>query len=164
MQPIGVDPPVRDLLDGVSAVIRAVRCAEHRQNWPDAGIRRADAGVLRVLASAGELRTGDLAHRLGVDASVVSRQLSSLEADGLVSRHPDRADARVSLASVTDTGRERLAGLHAAFADRLHTALADWSDDRIATTATALHRLAAVIAAPLDKPGTEPDDRRHQPA
>lgn len=146
MQPIGA--PARDLLEGVSAVVRAVRCAEHKPNWPDAGIRRADASVLRVLATAGELRTGDLAHRLGVDASVVSRQLSSLESDGLVRRHPDPADARVSLASLTDTGRDRLAGLHAAFADRLHTALADWSDDQIATTATALHRLAAVIAAP----------------
>ena len=142
------DRATREVLDGVSAIVRAVRCAEHRQHWPDAPLRRADAAVLRTLATAGELRTGDLAHRLKVDASVVSRQLASLDADGLVERHPDTFDARVSLASVTPRGRERLAALHAAYAERLREALGDWSDQDLLTAAAALHRLAAAIAPP----------------
>lgn len=144
-----VDGPTRDVLEGVSAIIRAVRCAEHRAaGFPDTGLRRADASVLRVLTEAGELRTGDLAHRLGVDASVVSRQLTALGAEGLVSRHQDEADARASLAAVTDLGRSKLEALYAAYAQRLHATLGDLTDEELLAAADALHKVAAAIAPP----------------
>ncbi len=147
-QDVWPDRATREVLDGVSAIVRAVRCAEHRPSWPDATLRRADATVLRVLAVAGELRTGDLAHKLTVDASVVSRQLASLVAEGLVERHPDPSDARVSLARLTPKGRDKLTALHAAYADRLHEALGDWSEQDLLAAAAALKRLAAAIAPP----------------
>ena len=50
------DTPAQDVLEGVSSLIRAVRCIEHRHLWPDSGLRRADASVLKVLAKDGEQR------------------------------------------------------------------------------------------------------------
>lgn len=141
--------PTREVLEAISALIRAVRCADHRGGGmlPDAGLRRSDASLLRVLAERGDrLRTGDIAQRLGVDASVVSRQLAALAAEGLVDRQPDPADARVSLTALTDLGRERLAALYAGYATRLDAALGDLPDHDLLTAAATLRRLATAIA------------------
>ncbi len=139
------DAPAQDVLEGVSSLIRAVRCIEHRNLWPDQGLRRADASVLKVLANDGEQRGGEIAGKLGVDASVVSRQLSALEADGLVSRRPDPADARVSLVQLSGSGRARLDALYAGYTKQLRAALADWDDDQVAAAAEVLRRVAAAV-------------------
>lgn len=139
------DAPAQDVLEGVSSLIRAVRCIEHRQLWPDSGLRRADASVLKVLAKDGEQRGGTIAVKLGVDASVVSRQLSALEGDGLVSRRPDPADARVSLVQLSELGLARLDALYAGYTKQLRAALADWDDDEMVAAATALRRVAAAV-------------------
>src|SRR4051812_463211 len=139
------DDPAQELLEGVSTLVRAVRCIEHGHAWPDGGLRRADAGVLKVLAKLGEQRSGDIAARLGVDASVVSRQLTALEADGLVARRPDPADARVSLTALTPAGRLRLEKLYAGFSRQLRAALADWNDEDLSATAGALRRVAEAM-------------------
>ncbi|MFI5708050.1 MarR family winged helix-turn-helix transcriptional regulator [Kribbella sp. NPDC051620] len=139
------DTPAQEVLEGVSSLIRAVRCIEHRHLWPDSGLRRADASVLKVLAKDGEQRGGEIAAKLSVDASVVSRQLSALEGDGLVSRRPDPADARVSLVQLSEAGRKRLEDLYAGYARQLRSALADWDDDEMAAAAEVLRRVAAAV-------------------
>jgi len=139
------DTPAQDVLEGVSSLIRAVRCIEHRHLWPDSGLRRADASVLKVLAKDGEQRGGEIAAKLGVDASVVSRQLGALVADGLVSRRPDPADARVSLVQLSEPGRARLEALYAGYTRQLRSALADWDDDEMAAAAEALRRVALAV-------------------
>jgi DNA-binding MarR family transcriptional regulator len=139
------DTPAQEVLEGVSSLIRAVRCIEHRHLWPDAGLRRADASVLKVLAKDGEQRGGEIAAKLSVDASVVSRQLSALEGDGLVSRRPDPADARVSLVQLSEAGRNRLEDLYAGYARQLRSALADWDDDQMAAAAEVMRRVAAAV-------------------
>lgn len=139
------DTPAQEVLEGVSSLIRAVRCIEHRHLWPDSGLRRADASVLKVLAKDGEQRGGEIAVKLGVDASVVSRQLSALEADGLVGRRPDPADARVSLVHLSEAGRNRLEALYAGYTRQLRSALTDWDDDEMAAAAVVLRRVATAI-------------------
>jgi DNA-binding MarR family transcriptional regulator len=141
------DTPAQDVLEGVSSLVRAVRCIEHRHLWPDSGLRRADASVLKVLANDGEQRGGEIATKLGVDASVVSRQLTTLEADGLVSRRPDPADARVSLVALSPSGRERLEALYANYTQHLRSALADWNDDDMAAAAETLRKVAGAVTA-----------------
>jgi DNA-binding MarR family transcriptional regulator len=140
------DTPAQDVLEGVSSLIRAVRCIEHRHLWPDAGLRRADASVLKVLAKDGEQRTGEIAAKLSVDASVVSRQLTMLEGVGLVSRRPDPADARVSLVALSALGERRLQALYTSYTQHLRAALADWDDEQMAAAAEALRRVAGAVA------------------
>jgi DNA-binding MarR family transcriptional regulator len=139
------DTPAQEVLEGVSALIRAVRCMEHRHLGPDASLRRADAGVLGVLAKLGEQRSGDIAAKLAVDASVVSRQLAALESDGLVVRRPDPADARVSLSRLSPTGQARLEAMYAGYTRNLRAALADWDDDDMADAAETLRRVAGAL-------------------
>ena len=54
------------------------------------------------------LRRIDLAERLGLTASGVTRSLLPLEKLGLVSRQPDPRDARVGYALLTEAGQQLL--------------------------------------------------------
>lgn len=74
------------------------------------GISFGDFQVLNHLARAegGRLRRVDLADRLGLTASGVTRTLLPLEKIGLVTRQPDPSDARVGFAAVTQVGEELL--------------------------------------------------------
>ncbi|MEI8411123.1 MULTISPECIES: MarR family winged helix-turn-helix transcriptional regulator [unclassified Kribbella] len=139
------DAPAQELLEGVSALIRAVRCVDHRHLAYDVGLRRADASVLKVLLKDGEQRGGELAAKLGVDASVVSRQLTVLEAGGLVSRRPDPADARVGLVSLAPRGKAQLEALYASYTERLRAALSDLDDDALLAAADTMQRIAHAI-------------------
>ena len=74
------------------------------------GISFSDFQLLNHLARApgGRLRRVDLAERLGLTASGVTRALLPLEKIGLVTRQPDPRDARVGYAAVTPVGLELL--------------------------------------------------------
>jgi len=74
------------------------------------GLSFADFMILYYLerAPGGRLRRGDLAERLGLTASGVTRGLLPLEKLGLVSRQPDPRDARVGYATLTDSGHQLL--------------------------------------------------------
>ncbi|WP_405058047.1 MarR family transcriptional regulator [Kribbella sp. NBC_01505] len=145
------DASAQELMEGVSALIRAVRCIEHKHLMPGtSNLRRADASVLKVLMTDGEQRGKEIAAKLGVDASVVSRQLTALEADGLVSRRPDPADARVGLVRVSDDGKARLEAMYSAYTKQLRSALADFDDDALGEAAGVLKRLARAVTEAAD--------------
>jgi DNA-binding MarR family transcriptional regulator len=72
------------------------------------GISFSDFQLLNHLARAtgGKLRRVDLAERVGLTASGVTRTLLPLEKIGLVTRESDPRDARVGFAVVTAAGHE----------------------------------------------------------
>ena len=74
------------------------------------GLSFGDFQVLNHLSRApdGRLRRVDLAERLGLTASGVTRTLLPLEKIGLVAREADPRDARVGFAAVTPAGEELL--------------------------------------------------------
>ncbi|CAL9331821.1 MarR family winged helix-turn-helix transcriptional regulator [Streptomyces sp. enrichment culture] len=74
------------------------------------GVSLADFTMLLRLGEApgGRMRRVDLAEKLGLTASGVTRGLAPLERIGLVMRETDARDGRVAYAALTDTGRERL--------------------------------------------------------
>jgi DNA-binding MarR family transcriptional regulator len=72
------------------------------------GISFSDFQLLNHIARApnGKLRRVDLAERVGLTASGVTRTLLPLEKIGLVTRETDPRDARVGFAVVTAAGHE----------------------------------------------------------
>lgn len=74
------------------------------------GIGFTDFVILNELASVvgGRLRPIDLAHRVQLTASGVTRAILPLAKIGLVERESHERDARASYASITQAGRERL--------------------------------------------------------
>ena len=72
------------------------------------GISFSDFQLLNHLARApgGRLRRVDLAERVGLTASGVTRTLLPLEKIGLITRQSDPRDARVGYAVITNAGHE----------------------------------------------------------
>ena len=98
-------------------------------------------GLLVRLEDAGPQRATDLASYFGVGKATVSRQLSALQALGLIARTPDPADGRASLVELTDEGRARFTRVRDARRSRYARKLAAWDPQEIAELARLLHRL-----------------------
>jgi DNA-binding MarR family transcriptional regulator len=101
--------------------------------------------VLLRLAGAPEraLRMSDLAERVGLSPSGLTRLVDRLEARDLVRRHPDPSDGRGALARLTDAGlrqlrlaaRTHLRGIREHFTGRL-------SEAQLRNLASALETMA----------------------
>jgi DNA-binding MarR family transcriptional regulator len=93
------------------------------------GISLSDFAVLAELDAApdGRMRRGDLASRLGVTPSAITRQLGPLERIGLVGREPHARDARLALATLTDAGRRILSEAEPTAAEASERALSLWA-------------------------------------
>lgn len=65
--------------------------------------------LLRLARAPGRrLPITEIARRVLISASAVSRTVDALEREGLVERHRGEEDARVVMAQLTDAGRDRV--------------------------------------------------------
>ncbi len=87
------------------------------------------------------VRAAELAGRLGLHKSTLSRGLAQLEAFGLVERQPDPADARARLVAVSDDGTRRLDQVSSERRARLSEVLDRWDERDLETLAGLLDRL-----------------------
>ncbi|GAB3247017.1 MarR family winged helix-turn-helix transcriptional regulator [Kineosporia babensis] len=97
--------------------------------------------LLSQVQGLGEVRGSALAELLGVDTSVVSRQLAVLEAAGLTARRPDPHDGRAWLVHITPDGAQRLQDLRSERALLVAQALDDWGDAEVRQLCAQLVRL-----------------------
>src|SRR5256885_794983 len=104
------------------------------------GLSFSDYAVLRQLREApeGRLRRVDLASRLGLTPSAVTRALIPLEKVGLVKREPDKNDARIGYATLTKAGERLL--------DEATETAGEISDETISVTASQAAALAELFA------------------
>lgn len=110
------------------------------------GLSFSDFMVLHSLARAdgGRLRRIDLAERMGLTASGVTRSLLPLEKIGLVGRESDPRDARVGYATLTPAGQE-LHGHALASAEAIcQEATQAVSDAQLASVLELLGQLAGI--------------------
>ena len=107
------------------------------------GLSFVDFTVLNELAkdTGGKLRRVDLAERLGLTQSAVTRILLPLEKIGLVSRHPDPNDARVGYAAITKTGRVLLEEATETAEESCGDLLSGISDEEFEAAKTAFRRI-----------------------
>jgi DNA-binding MarR family transcriptional regulator len=110
------------------------------------GISFGDYQLLNHLsrAPAGRLRRVDLADRLGLTASGVTRTLLPLEKIGLVTREPDPRDARVGYAALTVVGQQLLTDAGVLTNMLSAEALSDVDPAELAHMAALLGRLAGI--------------------
>lgn len=108
--------------------------------------------LLMHLERAGEntLSRVELAKRLFVSASTVTRMIAPMEKIGLVSREVAERDARLALVNITKAGAEKLKDAKLTFKQHASYAFEDrWSNDDIATLSDLLHRFVAGRTAHL---------------
>src|SRR3954469_6966456 len=102
---------------------------------------RAAVALLRQVADTEPLRPGELAQRLGVEASHVTRTVQQLQKAGYVTRVPDPDDRRAQRIQLTDAGRGAVDRVREAGARGMQLALAEWSPEELRQLATLFHRM-----------------------
>ncbi|MGZ4384953.1 MAG: MarR family winged helix-turn-helix transcriptional regulator [Gaiellaceae bacterium] len=103
--------------------------------------------ALMLLGESSEPRIGDLASRLGLDESTVTRLVDRLELLGLAARRPSQSDRRATVVVLTDDGQEALATLQTQrrrlFAEMLEALDADERREFLRLTAKVAQGLQA---------------------
>ncbi|MEU1083047.1 MarR family transcriptional regulator [Streptomyces sp. NPDC005908] len=134
------------------------RARQHERLMAAAGVPldRAGAALLRKMADAEPMRPGELAARLGVEASHVTRTVQHLEKSGHVVRVPDPDDRRAQRIQLTDTGRQAVARIRETGVRGMQAALAHWSPDDLRRLASLFHRMVDDFLAHAADEDTEP--------
>jgi DNA-binding MarR family transcriptional regulator len=142
-------PATRDRL--TSSVSQLVRIGRHVSSRAAAQLHgdlpSYGWSLLVPLQREGDLRSTDLAARVGVDVSVVSRQLAVLERAGYVERHPDPRDGRASLLRLTRAGGEALEAARGLRSEWALSALSRWDEADAQLLADLLDRLVDDLTA-----------------
>ncbi|WP_326795740.1 MarR family transcriptional regulator [Streptomyces sp. NBC_01808] len=112
---------------------------------------RAAVALLRQIDDSEPLRLGELADRLGVEASHVTRQVQQLQKAAYVSRVPDPDDRRAQRIQLTDAGREAIGRIRAVACRGMQGALAEWSPEDLRTLAELFHRMVDDFVAHVDE-------------
>jgi DNA-binding MarR family transcriptional regulator len=129
----------------LALLLRRAESARSDESQTDT-LERAAYLILTWLEEQGATSISALADVLALDISTVSRQAASLEAKGLVARRTDPADARVSVLTITDIGRERLQATRVARRALYARILADWTPQDQADFARLLRQFNQSVA------------------
>jgi DNA-binding MarR family transcriptional regulator len=103
---------------------------------------RALFPLLARVERRGPLGIGELAELSGRDYTTVSRQITKLEAMGLVVRQVNRDDARIREAAITKKGLAMTSALDGARLKIMAALLANWDKQDVAELARLLRKFA----------------------
>lgn len=103
---------------------------------------RALFPLLVRVGKRGPLAIGELAELAGRDYTTVSRQVTTLEEQGLVTRTPSASDARVKEVRLTARGERITEKLDAAREQLMTRLLKEWDRQEVSHLARLLRRLA----------------------
>ena len=100
------DVNAKELMESVVSFVRSFGLHRPEQTPCGQPVPVAEAYALMDLAAFGPMRQGELASRLQLEKSTVSRLIRQMEADGRIQRRYDRQDGRAILIRLTRQGRE----------------------------------------------------------
>lgn len=118
-----------------------------------AGLKITQYSLLSYVVRQGPIRPVDLARRMNLEASTLTRNLQPLLAHGWIEMGPG-ADARSRLISATDAGRAKHAEAHRAWKQAQLALNARLGDARVAR----LHELIDACLADLETAKDEADE------
>lgn len=98
--------------------------------------------ALHAVSCHEPIRPSDLAGRLQLDASTISRHVRNLEDAGYLARTPDPADRRASQVSLSEVGRTILDRMLQTRRVRVAEALSGWSQESRDQLVALVSRLA----------------------
>jgi DNA-binding MarR family transcriptional regulator len=136
-----------DVVQAERALERLFRLTANRKMQPKqtaavgADVSRAGYAVLRCVEAAGELTLGDIAAECAMDPAAVSRQVRVLEVDGMLRRATHEDDARVTVVTLTPTGRKVYRRIVEFRTSYMTEVLAGWSAADRDTLARLVNRL-----------------------
>lgn len=121
-----------------------------RTRHPEDQIDPSTFPLAKVLLCTDGMRVSDLAARVELDVSTVSRSIKQLEDKGIVERTADPDDGRASLVRLTDVGSTQLQATLRRRFERIKAVIEPWSDSDKDLLRTLLTRLADDLRASND--------------
>ncbi|MDQ1632612.1 MAG: hypothetical protein QOC80_2584 [Frankiaceae bacterium] len=158
MQPVQLGPPQSPEEAVIMLLMQAGR--RLRTRHPEDAVDPSTFPLAKQLMCSEALRVSDLAARVGLDASTVSRQIKQLEDKGIVERTADPADGRASLVRISADGTAVMQSAFRRRFERIREALEPWSDDDRRRLQDLLTRLATDLAEANDRVVSEVDGSR----
>lgn len=152
--PVPSSPRTKDLLKELHRALIDIVIAMNRPQQDEELIREAGISLDRALFRAlvvverlGPIGVVDLASRVGVDYTTVSRQVTKLEKLGLLTRQKDASDGRTRRSVVTPKGKEITALIDSARERMARRTLVDWDEEDLATLTRLMVRFAGALTA-----------------
>ena len=102
--------------------------------------------ILVLLDRNGEMSQKWLVKELGIDPAALTRQLKALEQVGMVKRHSDLQDARLTNVVLTEAGRQAVASTMERRNAYIERALGEWQTAEIEAVSDMLARLEARLS------------------
>ena len=102
----GREVNAKELMESVVGFVRSFGLHKPDQTSCGQPATIAEAHALMDLAASGSMRQGELASRLKLEKSTVSRLVRQMETHGWIQRSSDRNDGRAILIRLTRQGRE----------------------------------------------------------
>jgi DNA-binding MarR family transcriptional regulator len=142
-------PALTQIERGLTTIVRWGNLPRVRERFTAVAGMALDRASYAVLfrLEEGPARLSDLAQKVGVDLSTLSRQVHHLEAAGLVGRTVVEEDRRAALLAVTDKGRDLVQRIRAAKRAAITEMLESWTDDERTELGRVLGRLADEMVA-----------------
>jgi DNA-binding MarR family transcriptional regulator len=139
----------------VSQVIRMQRAIQRLKN---ADAARSAHGILLMISMEGPMRVADLAVKMCVDPSTVSRQTAWLVNDKLLRRTSDPADGRASVLALTERGESVAAAVAERRTELFTRIIHDWAPGDVHAFGSLLRRFVDGLEAqhPLSPPLSSP--------
>ena len=131
---------------------RGTRRRLHDHIVEEAGVEidRAAYLVLRELEAVGPIRVTELATKLSVDPSTMSRHISALQRRGWIERTPDPADGRATLVAVSRTGARTIRRVEAGRRNILTAVLSQWDGEDQAALVALMTRFGNDLSGYVD--------------
>jgi DNA-binding MarR family transcriptional regulator len=142
---------IEQALTHISYLTNRVRNHERLMALAGVSLDRAAVALLRQIADSEPLRPSELAARLGVEASHVTRQAQQLQKAGYVTRVPDPEDHRAQRVQLTPAGQEAAGRIREASYRGMQMALAHWSPEELHQLATLFQRMVGDLLAHVDE-------------
>lgn len=143
--------PVERLEFQLAMLVRSLEALNRRRNHP---LDRAHYLLLLQLRD-GSLSISDLAGRLALDDSTVTRQIAAMQRRGFVRKRTSPSDRRSTLVERTAEGAERAEAMHLVRRQNVAKLFSDWSVQEQTTFAEMLERTNAKVAATLARIAAE---------
>ncbi|MGC1209439.1 MAG: MarR family transcriptional regulator [Ornithinimicrobium sp.] len=141
-----ISPAADALATELMHTIKVLRAAAHTFPRLHEAVDPLSHPLLFALVP-GPMRVSDLASTVNNDLSTVSRQVSTLQDYGLITKVSDPEDGRAQLLSLSDQGRSLVEAARVARAEVFDDLLRDWDASDIASFTQYLRDFAAGVHA-----------------
>ncbi|EKF74803.1 MarR family transcriptional regulator [Alcanivorax hongdengensis A-11-3] len=143
----GHPPTDRSLEQELAFLVRWLEATRRDHSYP---LERAHYLMLLLLMADGPQSTSQIAERLRLDSSTVTRQVSVMAQRGLVRKQPNPQDRRGAMVCASAAGEQEATRMRRLREEKVALMVADWPESKKQALVSALGDLNVALCEMLD--------------